>query len=300
MYSFPFDPELLTTFLTVADTGSVSSAARALSISQPSVTAHLQKLEEDLKAPLFRRSVSGMSLTPQGQKLIEHAKAILSLAEKAALDVAGAKTARGTLRIAASTTTATYILPPLLTEFHRRFPEIGIELNVINTDQVLKKIREGKSSLGLVEGHSRAPSITLEAFVEDELVLVASPQLASTIRKSTDFKRQNLLMREPGSGTRAVIERALKKNGIGLKDFKEVLEIGSPEAIKSAASHGLGISFLSKSSLQNEIALGKLIQIPLSDLRITRTFHWALPSGGLSGVAEEFYKFASVRSQALT
>lgn len=294
-FRFPFDPELLTTFLAIAQSGRISAAARALNISQPSATAHLQKLEEELRTQLFERSVNGVTLTSAGEKLLDHARKIHGLLEEAASQVSEAKVIRGHLTVAASTTIATHILPAYLVEFRKRYPQIQFSLEIANTEDVLKKIRTRQTPLGLVEGHARSSAARLEPFIDDEIVLVTSSQSSVTARKSSDLKGQVLLMREQGSGTRAVIERAFKKVHLRQKDFAECIDIGSSEAIKSAVIAGLGIAFVSRSSIQNELALGKLVIVPLSDLKISRTFYWALPSGGPVGPAAEFHRFVNQR-----
>jgi len=293
LYQFRFDPELLSTFLAVAEARRISAAAKNLNLSQPSVTAHIHALESALETQLFIRSVKGVELTSAGTQLYDKARFILEYINETAQKFQAEQEPKGRLTIAASTTIADHILPSLLAEFKRRYQKVSITLLVKNTEEVLTLVREGSVPLGLVEGHARAASVRLETFLEDELVLVAPPVWASSIRKISDAFRYPFLTREAGSGTRAVIERELKKNRISTKDFKEVLEFGSSTAIKNAVAAELGVSFLSEASLKTELALGRVAVVPLSDLKISRAFRWALPAGTLSGTAGEFYKFAA-------
>ncbi|QDK38774.1 LysR family transcriptional regulator [Bdellovibrio sp. NC01] len=288
-FLFNFNTELLPTFLAVAEAQSLSGAAKLLNLSQPSVTAHIQKLEEELNSALIKRSVTGIQLTEAGHKLLEQARRIQNIVREAAESVSEAKVVKGHLKIAASTTVAAYALPPLLTEFRKRFPQISLELQIGNTDDVLKKLRNGSVPLGLVEGQARASAIHLEPFLEDELLFVCGTVQQSLLRKKEDLHKQTLLLREQGSGTRVVVEKGLKKLNLATKDFNETLDIGSSEAIKTSVMAGLGVAFMSRLSIQNELALGKLT-IPFPDLRIPRTFYWAFPSKGLSGTAAEFYR----------
>lgn len=288
-FLFPFNTELLPTFLAVAEAQSLSAAAKLLNLSQPSVTAHIQKLEEELNTGLIKRSITGIQLTEAGHKLLEQARRIQEIVRETAQEVSETKIVKGHLKIASSTTVAAYALPPLLTEFRKRFPQISLELQIANTEDVLKKIRDGSVPLGLVEGHARAATVHLEPFLEDELLLVCGTTHPHLLRKKEDLRKQTLLLREHGSGTRVVVEKGLKKLNLTAKDFSDVLAIGSSEAIKSSVMAGLGVAFLSRLSIQNELALGKLT-VPFPDMRIPRTFHWALPSKGLSGAAAEFYR----------
>ncbi|WP_295900162.1 LysR family transcriptional regulator [uncultured Bdellovibrio sp.] len=292
-YDFRFNPELLSTFLAVAEAGRVSAAAKSLHISQPSVTSHIRQLEEALGVQLFKRSVKGVELTAKGQKFHDKAKQIFSLINNAVHDIEGGHEPKGKLMIAASTTIADYVLPSLLSDFKKRYPLVQVSLKVQNTEEVLDLVREEHAPLGLVEGHARAASVHLEPFLEDELVLVVPSAWVASIRKTSDILNYPLLMREPGSGTRSIIEREFKKRNISIKNFKEVIEMGSAGAIKSAVAAELGVSFLSRISVQNEMALGKITTVPLPDLKMIRMFRWALPSGGLSPSAQEFYRFAS-------
>ena len=145
----------------------------------------------------------------------------------------------------------------------------------------------------MVEGLSRASQLRLEPFIEDELIAAAAPQIAATIRNVSDIRDRAIILREEGSGTRAVVERALKKSGLSLDKLSHRVQLGSGGLVKGALVSGMGIGFLSRCSIQNELDLGKLVVIPLIELKVKRYFSWTLPAGALRAIPESFFKFAN-------
>jgi DNA-binding transcriptional LysR family regulator len=289
------DPRRLETFRAVAEAGQVSAAARALNLSQPAVTSQIRLLETEAGHPLFTRHLTGMRLTEHGALLLDFARRMHGLLEEAGEAILEGRTSAGDLRLGASTTAAAYIVPPILQGFLRTHRPASIVLDVGNTVEVLDWIREGRINLGLVEGLSRAPGFSLEPYLQDELVAVrpaeAPPALAA-VRKAADLEGVPVIRREPGSGTRAVLEQALRKARLPILPKPSDLVVGDTETIKSCVLAGLGIGFLSRWSIQRELASGSLEIIPLPDLRIPRTFSWADAGGGLSGLAAAFRRFA--------
>lgn len=293
------EPGLLAAFMAVADRKSVSGAADVLYLSQPAVTAQIKKLEDSLGVPLFLRSVQGMRLTPKGVQLYSYAREIARLLAEAQTAVAEGKEPAGRLKIAASTTIASYVLPATLAAFCRLNPRIGIELTAGNTEEVLRRVREGLYPLGLVEGLPRAPQLHLKPFVDDEVVLIRGAgaqaqevvRRAKTLRRARDLAAMPIIWREAGSGTRAVTERALRVVGLNPRNLAHEMLVGNTEGIKAAVTAGLGIAFVSRWSIQNELAQNRLVVIPLIDLSIARSFHWALPAGALPPPAAAFMRY---------
>jgi DNA-binding transcriptional LysR family regulator len=286
------DPALLPALLAVVDTGRISAAAKTLHLSQPAVTAQIRKLEEGLGAPLFVRSVRGVVPTPAGERLAGYARAVQKLLDEAATAVGGRDDIVGELVLAASTTIAAHVVPPVLGPFHARYPTATLRVEVGNTEDVLAAVSSGRVPLGLVEGHARAAGVRLEPFVEDEIVAVVASQARMRIRTAADFAQQPILWREAGSGTRSVLDRALRRAGIRKKPLPFDVELGSTEAILGAAAAGLGVAFVSRWSLRTHLAAGRVVVVPGLDFVVRRTFHWALPTGGLRGAAAAFHDFA--------
>ncbi|HUA34420.1 MAG TPA: LysR family transcriptional regulator [Candidatus Binataceae bacterium] len=296
------EPGLLAAFLAVADRKTVSGAADALHLSQPAVTAQIKRLEDGLGAPLFIRSVQGMRLTARGVRLYEYAREIARLTAEAESAVTGITHPSGQLRIAASTTIASYVLPASLAAFRRANQRIDLEIIVGNTEEVLRHVRDGACPLGLVEGLARAPQVSLKPMVEDELVLIRGEssrapeifRIAKSVRVALDVVGLPIIWREAGSGTRAVTERALRMAGVNARKLAHEIVIGSTEGIKAAVAAGLGVAFVSRWSIQEELAHGRLVIVPLADLTVARTFHWAVPTGALPATAVAFMRHLEV------
>ncbi len=292
-YRLPWDPALLASFLAVAETRTVSAAATLLHLSQPAVSAHVHALERQLGVALFRRSVRGMELTDGGRRLVEHGRRLQRLVDEVATDLGAAREPEGRLVLAASTTLAGHVVPPILAAFAERFPGVSIRMEVGNTDEILERVRQGRVPLGIVEGLGRAPHVHLRPFVDDEILPVAAPSVAARIRRASDLRRFPILWREVGSGTRAVLARALLRVGVARGDIDVRFELGSTEAIKSAVIAGMGVGFLSEWSIRSEMAQHQLMPLPFAGLRIARTFRWAIAAGALSGLAGTFFDFAN-------
>jgi len=289
------DPRKLETFRVVAQAGQVSGAARSLNLSQPAVTAQIRQLEAEVGRPLFTRHASGVELTGAGRLLLDYARRVHRLLEEAEEQVRAELPPGGGLRLGASTTAAAYILPLVLRSFLAAYQPSPLALEVGNTDEVLTWLREGRVPLALVEGLTRAQGLSLQPYLRDELVAVRAvraPKPLAGVRTVADLAAVPLIWREPGSGTRVVVERALRKLRVVRAPRDSDLVVGDTEAIKSCVLLGLGIGFLSRWSIQREVARGGLAVIPLPDLSILRTFSWAQAGGGLAGQAAAFMHWA--------
>jgi DNA-binding transcriptional LysR family regulator len=299
------DSRRLETFRAVALCGQVSEASRRLNLSQPAVTAQIRQLEEAAGHALFLRHATGMRLTAEGMVLLDLAQRMHSLLEEAEGQMTGAALATDPLLLGCSTTLAAYVFPGVFGAFLEQQGPRAVRLEVGNTDQVLGWVREGRVPLGAVEGLSRAPGLRLEPFMEDELfpVRLAHPadpgkprvglQALAAVHSLADLAGVPILWREPGSGTRVVIERALAKAHPGLGPRPTDLILGHTEAIKGAVLAGLGIGFLSSWSIRAELRSGTLEVLNLPGLRIHRTFSWVHSAGSLPAPAESFRRFAN-------
>jgi DNA-binding transcriptional LysR family regulator len=287
------EPVLLSTFLAVHDAGRISAAAKALHLSQPAVTAQVRRLEDALGAPLFLRSAHGVIPTEAGLRLLPYARSIRRLVDDAASVVSGAREKAGNLVVGASTTIAAHVLPPLLAAFRSAHRDTVLDVHVGNTEQVVAAIRAGRVPLGLVEGHSRASAVRLEPFLDDEIIAVMGRDAPFRVRRAKDLEAVPLLWRESGSGTRAVVERALAKAGVRRRAIRTLdVELGSTEAVVGGAVAGLGVAFVSRISVRAHFTAGLVRTVPGLDLVVRRTFRWALPAGALVGTAAQFYAFA--------
>jgi DNA-binding transcriptional LysR family regulator len=262
-------------FLAVARARSFRRAAETLNLSQPTLSQHVRELEVALGARLFDRLGRAVHLTEAGRILEEHATrlfATLTDARHAIADLQGLE--RGTLAIGASTTPGIYVLPGVLGVYRQRYPAIEVSLQLGNSAQIEPLVRAGELDLGVVgHGGARATEASLAARVEDELVLVVGPTHAWARRRDIapgELAGQPLLLREPGSATRDVTERALADAGVA---YRPGMVLPHTEAIKQGVLAGLGVAFVSVYAIRGEQAAGWLRPLRVRGLRIVRHFH---------------------------
>ncbi|UUO07698.1 LysR family transcriptional regulator [Blastopirellula sp. J2-11] len=264
----------LAIFHEVAETGSVSLGAEQLLISQPAASKQLREFETALGEKLFDRTGRGLRLTTVGKLLNEYARKIFTLEAEAERVVALVRDVRrGELFLGASTTIAGYLLPQVLARFHLQHPEIRVHVSVGNTDFVHRQVLDYRVDLGLTEGFVNEPGLTATSFAEDELVVVAAathPLVKKRRVKADDLSGQSFVLRESGSGTRAVQEQAISMCGV---EVREVMTLSSTEAIKHVVAAGVGLAIVSRLSVEAELASGELCAIRLADLKIPRPLH---------------------------
>jgi DNA-binding transcriptional LysR family regulator len=294
------EPIRLRVFRIVAEELSFTRAAERLFLTQPAVTMQIKNLEVDLGLRLFDRTGQRIVLTPAGRILHDYAKRIATLCTDAERDLAALKgETRGRLALGASTTIAQYLLPRLAGEFLAAFPAIQLSIISGNTSDVVAALADGRIGLGLIEGPSGRTDVKCEPFVEDEIVLVVPPAheyAATGSIEPADLKPASIILRERGSGTREVVEEALKRARLDVRRLRIALELDSTEAIKSAIAAGLGVGFVSRWALGKEIALGLLRTVPVKGLRIRRHFQFVYLQGPAPGGVEgEFLKFAGAK-----
>jgi DNA-binding transcriptional LysR family regulator len=264
----------LALFQAVAKAGSISGGAAAARVSQPAVSKQIAELEENLGVKLLERRPRGCHLTEAGRILADYVHRWRSLeqdAERAIEEYRGLK--RGRLAIGASMTIGGYLLPPVMAEFHRRFPQIELQWEIANTRQIQRSLLEGSVELGLTEGPLEADELEARVFLQDELVAIAPaghPLLKKGRVPVREICREPFILREEGSGTRAVVERALRRKGFKITPL---LSLASPEAIKHAVAAGMGIAMVSRLIVALELQAGTLGVIPLKDLKIHRPLH---------------------------
>jgi LysR family transcriptional regulator, low CO2-responsive transcriptional regulator len=245
--------------------GSVSAAAAEIGIGQPSASQHLRLLETAAGQRLVERSGRGSRLTEAGQVLAARAAQALSslgAAEEELGALAGLQT--GTIHLGASTAPGVYLLPDTLGCFRRDHPGVKVEVEVAASEEILKRLLTGRLQLALVGATQADERIELDPFLEDEIVGVAKPGLAPLEDGRLAPKRLSefmLLSRERGSSSQQTIDEELRAIGI---QPAGVWELGSSEAIKRAAREGLGLAFLSRYAVAEEVERGDLVSFRLA------------------------------------
>ena len=280
----------LAIFHAIAETGSISACAERMHISQPAISRQLKEFERRMSVVLFERLPRGMRLTQPGEVLHSYSARLFEIARTAEAAVRELSDARqGHVSIGASNTVGTYILPSLLARFRRTHPSIGISMFVGNTKQVSQGVHDLRFMLGFIEGPLHVPGLRVDRFLEDEIVPVAAADhpLSGKKRLSpADLSGQSLLMREPGSGTRELVETRLQRHGVRPG---YIVEFGSTEAIKQAAIHGGGVAWLPRVCMPRELAAGELVRLPVKPLTIRRPLSVIRRSDGYTAPATEAF-----------
>lgn len=261
-------------FVAVADCGSFTRAAEALHISQPSVSARIRDLEESLGQHLFEQVGRRIYLTDAGQELKEHAEAILlrvAEARRALEEIEGLR--RGTLRVVATTTVGSYILPRVMGRFRRVYPGISLALDVTNWSRAVDLLRHHRMDLAVLGPTDEIEDLVVQDFYKNELVVAAAPThpLAGRTRiPFAELATYPVLVREHGSGTRSDTERLFAEHKAPLI---VAMELRHSTAIKQGVMAGLGISLLSKEAMGLELANGTLVELDVEGLPIRRDWH---------------------------
>jgi DNA-binding transcriptional LysR family regulator len=291
----------LKVFRTVAEHLNFRKAAEHLFLTQPAITLQIKALEDDLGIRLFDRAGNRVCLTPQGSVLLVYARRIAVLVSEAEQEL-GAKDGKisGELTLGVSTTIAQYVLPRLLGAFLGEHPRVQFSLHSGNTSEIVHLLLDNKISVGLIEGPARDRGIRTEPFMQDELVLIMPPAFEFGHMSRAQLQASTLLMREQGSGSRRVVEMALEKAELKLKSFKNVMNLDSTEAIKSAVEVGLGVGFVSRWAISKELELGALKVAEVAGLKVDRHFSLISRTGPEpQGPAGAFRTFALERARLL-
>jgi DNA-binding transcriptional LysR family regulator len=268
-------------FRVVADSGSTAAAAAAISLSQSATSAAINELERTLELQLFDRIGKRLQLNDNGRALLPQTLALLDGAgwiERWALD---RESHIGTLRIGASTTIGNYLLPAILAGFRSSLSAAAqqnwqVQVTIANTAAIARSVAAFELDLGLIEGPCHEPELTVQPWLEDELVVVAGARdpILPRGRKGRislgALSKATWLLREEGSGTREIINQLLIPH---LHHLRPGIQFGNPEAIKRAAASGLGISCLSRSVVEDLLRTGALVEARTELPPLTRHFY---------------------------
>ncbi len=270
------DEHKVRVFCTVAEMKSFSKASVVMSLTQPAVSLQIQSLEEGLGAKLFDRSNGDIILTKPGKILYRYAKEISTLYASADKDFTKfTAPLKGIVKLGASSTLGNYVVPPVITEFKKKFPQINVSLFVDNTKTVIDHLLEGNIEVALVEGDVKKQKLKVEKLISDELVVIMSPSHPWSKKSCIsvlELTKEPFLMREEGSGTRQLIERFFMKHGIHPQSIKTPFIMGSTESIKGAVEEGLGISIVSRWATRKERKIGRLKAATIKEDRLVRDF----------------------------
>ncbi|KAA9028396.1 LysR family transcriptional regulator [Niallia endozanthoxylica] len=267
--------EELKTFVTLAEVKNFTKTAEILLMSQPSVSLHIKNLEKEFQTKLFLRSPKILKITPTGEILYDRAKQMITIYEQTKQDILEHQNSiKGELKIGASFTIGEYILPALLYDMQKKYPELELQVTIGNTEEIVQSVRLFQVDIGLIEGHTNEKELTVHPFLQDELFIVASNHHELTRKKNVtmaELQNQEWVVREVGSGTREYFNHVIRSNGLKVKSL---LSISSNQGIKEMLIHGMGISLLSRSVIQRDLEHRSLSIIPLQNHSFSRTLSY--------------------------
>lgn len=288
------DLDSLALLVAVGELGSLGQAARAAGIAQPSASKRIAVLERRLGVPLLDRSPRGSVLTEQGRLVAGWADQVLGSARELMRGVAALRESRAAaLTVASSLTIAESLIPRWLHDLQEELPELRVGLSVVNSTEVAQAVLAGEAEVGFVEGPGTPPGLARRMVARDRLAVVVAPDhpwaRRRTPLRATELAATALVVREPGSGTRDTLERALR----GLPTARPAAELGANSAVKGAAAAGVAPAVLSGLAVEAELAAGRLTEVPVIGMDLGRSLRMVWPHGRrLIGPAADLLRIA--------
>lgn len=287
----------LEAFVQVAESGSFSKAARALFLTQPTVSAHISSLEKELKARLFVRNTKEVNLSEDGKLLYQYARQMIELEKTIETTfLEGTRTETRCITIAASTIPGQYLLPEILVRFSEKYPNEQFKIMEMDSASVVEKIVDCIADIGFTGTVLEKKHCKYIPFYNDELVLIMPNtekyrKIAAEEKGISWVAKEPFIMREEGSGTRKEAEKLLKKAGIDVDALNVVASIENSEAIKRSVKNGIGITIISKLAAQDDIDGGNVLVYPLSENGAERNLNLVYNKNyQLSSAANKFVK----------
>jgi DNA-binding transcriptional LysR family regulator len=298
------DTRQLAAFCEVVERKSFSHAAERLGVTQPAVSLQVRSLEKRLGTKLLDRSGRRVEPTEAGQRLYRLAQRMLTLEDQLLEEVSSADAVgvlRGELALGASTGPGGTVVPVLLGEFQREHPELSVALSISDTNRVIEQVADRELELGIVGASPRHRGVVFEPFFRDEVILVVPPghRFAGKEISLEDLRGEPLILMQEGAGVRQVIEHELRNGPVRLRDLDVHLELGLQESVKSAVAAGFGVTFISRSGVEAELAAGTIASARVKGLEPAREISLVRPAGrSPTRAAEAFVEFARAKLPA--
>jgi DNA-binding transcriptional LysR family regulator len=287
-------------FCEVIERKSFSQAAERLGVTQPAVSLQVRALEKRLGTQLLDRSGRRVEPTDAGLRLYRGAQRLLQLEEEIVNDLAeqaGGDLA-GSFEIGASTGPGGVVLPQLLCEFREGHPELRIALSVFDTQTVVERVADRSLELGVVGAAPRHRGVEYEPFFRDSVVLACPPghRFAGRTVTVDELRGETLIVMQDGAGVRQMIEDEFRSVGVRLRDLDVHLELGLQESVTTAVRSGYGVTFISRSSVENDLLAGSLVEARVADVELEREIFLVRATGrSESTAARAFVEFAKER-----
>jgi DNA-binding transcriptional LysR family regulator len=290
------DTRQLAAFCAVVEKSSFSQAAEKLGVTQPAVSLQVRALEERLGQTLLDRSGRRVEPTEAGLRLYRSAQRMLVLEEQLYDEVAAESgELQGTLAIGASTGPGAHLVPLLLCEFQRDHPQLHVALSIWDTQTVSEKVAQRELELGVVGALRRNRSLEFEPLVRDQIVLAVPPGHPAAGGSVTvdDLRAETVIAMQEGAGVRQVVDEELRRAGLRVRELEPKLELGLQESVKSAVAAGFGVTFISRTAIEGELASGTLATAQVAGLDPARQIYLVRAKGRPpSRAAASFLEFA--------
>lgn len=259
-------------FINVAKFKSFSKAAASSFLSQPAISSHIASLEKELSVQLFDRTSKEVLLTPAGESFLKYALDILNTRDKAICNIVNFnETVNGKLKLSASTTPCNTIVPSLIKEFNKLYPEVSFDVIEQSSGEIIEDIIKFDCELGLVGELVNDEKIKSYKLIDDDLVLISSPALnIPDIVQIETLSNYKFILREVGSATRKTFEDALRKQGFNISNIDVHFEVNNLDTLFQFVKNGLGISVVSKHVLRDYISLGLIKESQIGNLLLKR------------------------------
>ena len=262
------------TFLEVCKYMNFTHAADSLNLTQPAVSQHIKYLEKKYESPLFVREKKKLILTPAGELLRSTLETMRNDETTIKKRMKESLAQKKVLTFGVTMTVGEYAIIPALARFIKSHPDTDFHVRYGNTQTLLSDLHEGSIDFAIVEGYFKPDKYHTHIYQTEEYIAAASSHhhFAKPIHRLKDLTDERLLLREPGSGTRAILTKALSLKNMSITDFSHIIEVESIHTIVSLLCEDCGISFLYKAAVQKEIENGTLQQIPLDDFKLFHDF----------------------------
>ena len=295
------DTRQLHAFCAVVERKSFSQAAERLGVTQPAVSLQVRALEERLGRRLLDRSGRRVEPTEAGRTLYRNAQRLLAIEEQLLAEVANGSSGelQGPLAVGASTGPGAHLVPLLLCEFARAHPGVHVSLSIADTHAVTEQVAARELELGVVGAFRRHRALEFEPLVRDEIVLAVPPghALAGRDVAVDALREETLVVMQEGAGVRHVVEDELRRAGLRLRELEPRLELGLQESVKSAVAAGYGVTFISRTAVEAELAAGTLATARVEGVEPARQIYVVRARGRtLSRAADAFLALARERA----
>lgn len=284
------------TFIDICESRSFTKTAKNLSITQPAVTQHIKYLEEHYQSKLIEYKGKKMIITPAGEILLKYALKTKALLNETEGDLNKLKTKITKINFGATLTIGEFIMPSVLKGYIKENKDIRLNFIVDNTKKLIEKLQKGDIEFAFIEGYFDKGEFEHYLFKKDEFVLAVSSQSELAKKSSVemdDIKDERLILREKGSGSRDILEKLLANKNYSLNKFENRMEIGHVKVIKEMVKANLGVTFIYKEAIKEEIENNTIVPINISNINLEKEFNFIFSKDTLHSESYmEFYNFS--------